>query len=917
MSVISFLEKHARDNVWCTPDQDSQYTFQPHRVSFATGALRNITIGQESYSLPNTTDRFHVFQLGQMPADFLRITAGTGIWRHVSSVCQSEKLVVDLYTTNGVQYPRSQSWFLITPNKNVIIAVQAQPRIQPDLGTAPLFVRFYSSAFFTANRRLDDGISYSIYVYGMTIRATADIATIAQLYNDARALQGYATATVNGYIVNTITSNNTHTGDVVEFIYDSTVGHVVDVALSSLATFTSTLDGKQKYLLSFKQALNVKDRSHLTPTPLTEENIFFFDDNDIQLYRTVSLNSEKGVLYHRNQVDAVRMLTHRDYALPVTYINAYVDNAGVFATSADVRVRLLLRQGGYERQLIDDASRIRTLYTLNEPGRPVVPGIDGVASVMQGLEATLPEWQAAHLENADYPRVMRRYDQYITDNNIVGAYGYHAIAKAYGEVAHRIVPANGQWDDANTDHYIDLPVGAQHSCTVFIYTTDVETPDRSRGKLTNFYYSQDATRFHIPADAWDGGRIPVMAEVFIGDTGDLSLSIGKAIYTVPTPNEFRCYKCPIGAYGPTWEWVDVTGTGDYTVTHNANGTDTVAFTVDTQFYCTAVKTTERFLWYGIQFNANESLLRFSVDASFDYNGTTVTDVLRLPPGKLEIFAEGYKLIEGLDYYVRYPEVVISAARAFELVPTGVGHVNLMVRASGFCNPQMQRDARQEAGFVVNGVISVDTRFEARKSKVHRLFVDGQLVDQDYIRANSGQLQIQEDVGSHFVVSPTLTGLPFVFEDAIVPLPGLGDGRDALAMRETALDLDQRISDFFTAKYPQPLPVTPDVAAAPYRLFSPFYFKILSDLISGLIPTSAYDPAPTDTALKATLQPYEYLLPYDPCRKRDAWWLPNVVILGHPLANMNITIKQWAFMVRVDQIYLFNTINTNANVSIVG
>lgn len=919
MSVISFLEKHARDNVWCTPDQDAQYTFCPNRVSHPRGVLRSVQIGQDTYNLPNTTARFHVYQLGQMPADFLRIVPEFGTWRHISSVCQIQSMVIDLYTTNGVQYPRSQSWLLITPNKTVVIAVQDQPHIVPSLSTEPLYVRLYSNAFFTSDRR-NDGNDYRITVYGRTISSLNDISDIAQMFNEANALVGYATATVNGYIVNTINSGNTALGDVVEFIYDATVEWVVEVPLSQLSSFTSTLDSKQKYLLTFNQALNVKDRSNTVPTVMTSSKIYFFDDNDIHLYRIRPNNVQKGVMYHRNQADAVRMLTHRDYSLPVTYVNSYVDNAGIFTNVSDINVRVLLRQSGYARPLVDESHRIQTLYTLADPNRPAIDGMYGVVDAMRGLESTVTEWRADSLENSDYTRVMRRYDQFITDNNIVSAYGYHGIAKVYGDTFCRVrsaIPAS--WNDSSVSHYVDLPPGAVTNSTIFLYTAGVNSATADSGVLTSSWYHTSGDQFFVPPQAWSNGWAPTSAEVLLGKGSDtLSMFAGRAIYTINTPNEYRCYKCPIGPFGPTWDWVDVTGTGDYTVEHNANNTDTVAFTIDTQFYFTAVKTSENFLLYNFTLPATESLLRFSVDAKYDNAGTIVNDVMHLPPGKLEIFAEGYKLIEGLDYYVNYPEVVISGAVAWRKVVDGsASTVTLTIRATGFCNPQMQRDIRQEAGFIANGVLSVDSRFEVRTSKVNRLFINGRLVDVSYIRSNSGYAQIQEDIGSHFVVAPSLTGLPFLFEDTIVPLPGLGDGRDALAMRETSLDLDRRLSDLFTAKYPQPLPTTPDVAASLYKLYSPFYFKVLSDLIAGIILPAVYDPAPTDTALKTALQPYEYLLPYDPCRKRDAWWLPNVVILGHPLTTMQLTIKQWAFMVRVNQIYLFNTINANSHVTIVG
>lgn len=939
--LVSHLMQQAKKTVWCTPNQDSQYIFQPHRISHPRGVMRSVSLMHQSYNLPNTDKRFHVYQIGQIPANFLGLVEEIGVWRPISNVCRAKLMLIDLYLDNGFQFPRFQSWITITPDQNVLIAIQDQPTFAYSLRTNTLYARLYTNTFFQSERsnevsyRVDAPhdeytTSHFVYVWGMVIASSNDISTVATIIANRSVQAGHVYATVNGYVANTLSALNVNIGDVVEIVHDTSVEWVVTLPLSQLETFTSTLDSKEKYLVTFQNGVLASERQFSTASrPMLSKQIYYFDDNDIFLLSTINSTIKKGVLYHRNQPDAVRHLTHRDFSLPVSYVSAYIDNAGLFVQPSDITVQLLLRKSGYQRELMDDANRISELYRFFDPDRAPIrdlyPGLETPQAMMTGIQSTLPFWRAPHLEASAYPKLMRSYEQHITPQMVLDAYGYHTAAKTLGETWQPV--RSTDLGNSAVPHLISIPLGMQQfNRTITVYSTPVSDTQRFSAIRTSLHrqFSNGGSEFALPPEAFVAGYVPIMAEVFYGEGRHPNPTYqfeGADVVTVNS--EFRCYKCPITAFGPNYEWVDVTDSSDYIATRNANSIS-IDWQVDANFWLTVVRTTDLYVDYDIQIPVSDALLRFSVNAeskvydNVSGNLINVTDIMRIPSAKLELWINGRHLYETLDYTVNWPEIVIHNRAAYADPDSVLGEdvITITVRAHGFCSSDLERDPLPEMGFVRNGVISGDSRFDIRDSRVKRLYYDGKLIDVEKLKAISGGIKISENRGTEYIFAPALSGKPYSFEDTVVPLGVLPVDRDAEVMRQADLAKDRAISDFYSDKYPEIPPETPDFAAEPYALFSPFYFKVLMDVKNNIILPEVYDPAPTETALRAALEEYEFILPYDPALKDNAWWQGDVVIHGHPLAPVELTAVQWAFMVRVNNLYLRGAINTNAGVTIV-
>jgi len=145
-----FLQQHAYANVWCTPNQDSQSIFKPYRISPAGGAWIDFKVMWRTISLPDTKSRFAIYQIGQLGPLLLGLAPKFDTWVKASDAMIAKSLMMDIYAVDGVQIHRTQVWYRVTRDKDLIIAIRKPEltKIPIDLDTQPIYIRFYSNAFF-------------------------------------------------------------------------------------------------------------------------------------------------------------------------------------------------------------------------------------------------------------------------------------------------------------------------------------------------------------------------------------------------------------------------------------------------------------------------------------------------------------------------------------------------------------------------------------------------------------------------------------------------------------------------------------------------------------------------------------------------------------------------------------------------
>ncbi len=854
--MYDFLVQNAVENVWCAPDQDMQSIIQPARLTPDGGVWNTVDLPWRTISLPEQSSRFHIYQIGQLNPRLLGLFPSFAKWTTLATACSKLKMIVDIYMDNGIQMPRTQVWFMVTVDQNLIIAVKQQPSIPVNFDDT-IFIRFYTNAWFqTPTAEIPLNI---INVVGGPMNTSADIMALQASYNASQQLSGVTYAFVNGYIVAGIDLISVQPGDVAEFVYDSSIYKTIDFPVSALLGFTSTLDSKLKYLLHYAGYDDA-------------EGIEYQGDIDFFLLNAPDVNGRyTGVYYHRNAVDAVRMVTHKDYSVPVPYVAAYSTNAPGIGVTNTLTLRMHVRHSGYNRPLVFENSRIEELYKLPDAE---------VAAAMLGINATVPVWQVANLEAAGYPELMSANLSAVNLQMVQNAYGYNAISKILADTPLFVQTASGQ-------KFVDIPEGLIEYSTAYEYDVN--------GVLLGYYMAPHNTMYVTTNDN------AVLVEQISG-TGTIALDevYGATTQILDPTCDYRMYVCPIVNGNPTNVWQDVTGSAKYVELNN-----TLTWLIDPNLFYTMVRSNKTILAYELSLTDEDGVLRFSLESIQTRSTGTSSWAMQVPMGELDLFLNGNSLIENLDYYVNFPEVVICN-KEFLINPLMQNQL-VTIRHSGFCNADLSRTLPSDVGFIKYGLLSNNNRFDIRDDKVLRIVVDGSLMQRN-------QLQFAES-DSGVTVPDVANGRPYSIRDIVVPLRNLAIS-DTYTLRAASQVIDKNVSDYMTMLMPGPTFTTPDVIPELYTVFSPFVCKIIYDLIDGILNSPLLTTNYGDTDVANICQPYLPLLATDPTQiglQPD----PNFVIIHpHNLTTViNVTLYQYRFLTRVVSIYCNGLVNISNHVSI--
>ena len=853
--MFDYLVDHALKNVWCSPRQDLQVIFEPAMISSVRGTHTRAPHMWGNISLPTLRDQYYLYQIGQLHPRLVGLFPARNRWIRASDMMESENLIFDVYTNSGKKLARFETWVLMTQERNLLIAVKDQRQIA-DLRTDPLYIRLYSNSYFASDRA--DPLFDQIQCKGRRVVDAADALAFQRDYHLLRdSGRGYTTFFVNGVYVDDYRPSDVRPGDIVEYVYDSTVKKVVDLLIGDCGTFDSLLDSKRKYLLHYagEQAGGV--------------GIDYRDDIDVYLIKKTNAGRWDGVYYHKNQNDALRMVTHRDYSIVVPYVLGYTVQRPNWTDVNTLTVRLMIRNSGYQRPLMNEHHRIKELYKLDE---------SDIVSAMLGIDASVPVWHAAALENSYYPKIMDAYSEDVDTLKVQYGYGYNAISKIVADSPLPVENSSGR-------QVVKLPYGLQVNSTLFEYDAN--------GFLLGYHHHVSGAEYSV-LNA--GARL---VEGVVGRGGfRVGTTFNQQIVTLLPNTSYRFYMTQIqNGVVRNNQWQDVTGDPTkYSVSGNS-----ATWLVDLDLFAVAVRSDRDFVLYDLNLEPNNGLLKFGVRSEAIYPGGPVEDVVHIPYGNVDVWLNGKALVEGLDFIVKWPEVVI--VNKSHLVPGNVQKVT--VRASSFCKSDMTMLPIKEYGFVRYGHLSRNDRFNVRDDKVTRIVVNGRVFSKN-------QLEFIED--EPVLPSSVPNGSPYVIEDVVVPINGLVDNQDTYSLRERSLLVDTAVENYLTLKLPEPVPTVPDQIIERYAVYSPFCSTIMYDMINGVISMDNFKGFYADNAVLNRLTSYEYLLEYDPViRGVDTRY---VNIHPHNLVTETILdIYQYKFLERVIRLYLDNKVDLTSFVSI--
>ena len=830
------LIRKALDQVWQNPYKDRQSIVQLARISPINGFQYSGRVGWEQIETPTESGYYHFYQMGDnYPGDF-NLIADKYQWYKLSDWCKEIDLTLHFYNKIGKNMPITETYMIRLYNDNMVIAVLINNRIV-DTNTDVLYGHFYRNAFFSMSEK--DPSEHHIEYHGGTHTRRKTNQWVLQLRHIMEARQQGKTILWNqGYLVDDLVINKMSDGEYSEVYYDQSIRKIVDIPISSLRTFKSTLDGKHKYLIH--------------PPKDDVETIDYRDDIDIYIYKKDKVTKQiKGLYYHRNQEDAVRMITHRDYSLPVPYVLNYVEALDPHPDLKDFYVRLYIRDNGPRKPLIEDVNMIKSLYVLPD---------DKLYEAMVTVDSTVPEWTADHLESSAYTALMRSFHHEVDLPLVLKAFGYSALIKAVADPNIRIT------EDPN-GNYFKIPDGLIASCTVYEYNAN--------GVLLGWYYSKGHRKYYPRHDG------TIFIECIAGEGQDeLEIHVGKQEIELQRETAYRFYLSNLIDRKTVGDWTDVTGKYHIVI----DGTH-CHFDYNTGTEIGVAIGDNKFLCYEKELDGNDGVYDFRLT----YGKQHDSDVF-IPPGKIDLWMNGHALVEDVDYFVNFPDVCIVTK---EYVQDRARQI-VTVRCTGFPfldDGVLKRIGARENGFIEHGKISVNKHYDLHRDRILRTVVDGGVFDPNLMPfdedGNTNAKRFSED------------GRPFAIETPYVALIGTLNVDLYLAQIKD-YELTKRIGQYISYHLPQHEPEGLVKIRDYYNIYSPFMSKIAHDIKYGRL-LSPQNKAPLDVIDKV-VQKYKRWLVLDPAYRGSNKDYVNI----HPHNQthvIDISARDYAFLERLNERYL--------------
>lgn len=871
--TCSYLIDKALMNIWAGPRQDTQSIVKPMRITPAVGVWNKVDINKDTYVLPVPGVRFHVYQIGQLYPILVGLFPKQDRWITLAENCGIQNMIVNLYNDKGIELPRIESWYLVTPDKNLLIAIKEQPTIDIDLKVEPIYMRVYSGAFFHGDHWEDK--THYVKVTGKRIKSNDDIIKLKDAYEKVRKPEmNLPFLYINGRKTNVLNFNTVTKGDVVEFIEDTSVIRYVEFNIKSLKTFDSIKDLKRKYLLHYRRGSK-------------EDQLDYHDDIDFYIVRS---DPEKqnpirtGFYFHKNQEDAVRNITHRDYSITVPYVTKYTEQeTPLYFEEKSIegwKIQMYVRHSGWDRPLPSIHNRIKELYKL--PDKNIIRALLGIDSLIE-------EWRADNLENSDYMKVVSSRDYNLDQKMVEDAWGYNSVTKMVADTPSRVEVYSGQ-------KVITLPLMLRRFSTGFEY-------DRN-GLLLGFHPHMSGDRYICRHEETE---VVEMISGFAG-VGYNQMPIVDEDYNTPTTpfdNEFnyRFYKQEKDPVKGILTWEEAIKDVDYVKDEEKKE---YRWLVNFDDYNTICRCDRTILAFKSEHYVSDGLIYFPIQYLARRNSVIGMHRMEIPMGELDVFLNGYSLVENIDYYVDYPNICIVNKKFLKDPDNELQTV--IVRTYGFPEyREFQRNEKEETGFVQYNKLSRNNKFDIRDDRVMRINVAGRLLLKD-------QLGFSED-NTDITVEGVPTGSPYEIKDILVQFRGIVK-QDHLEYRRRSLDLNNRISDYMSQFIHDRKETTPDPIPSYWPVYSPFCIKIMSDLKEGVLDNEPIRGRYDDNFILEYTKPYNYLLRVDPTQDDTLYHSEFVKV--HPTHLMRVySVDPWQykFMERVVKLILKDRVDLSQFVTI--
>lgn len=905
----SILVNHAIENAWCEPFQDYSHTLKPQRLTPAGGAYKVLDVDMYEIPLPNyydpkNRDRYHVYQIGFQWNTSYNINLGNEEWVKASALMVQNKLVLDTYFENGCMINKDDVYVYFTDRNNMLLAIRLNST-NIDYGTefyqdgrgketerkinlenhTPV-VHFYSSEYYRTSYWRDTTRQplYPVRTYSQRVSTAGEFARfmteVAKIENDF-GTEGKGIYYVDGFVESKPRAWALRFKDrQLTVVWESAIRDIVFIKGSTIPTFISTLDKNfRKYILLSTADYGIID---------------YQDDVDVFLVRRTG-DTYKGVIVSRFKETTVRQMTHNCYSLDSAITRNLLIAHPWLTSWADLEVMLVVRNGGMRKGLGHQAVRIEELYRLKRTA---------ILEAMSGVNSLVPEWRAEFLENSDYCRIMRSPLNEIDDPMVEQAYGYNAAAMVGEPLYHKL-------DRTANQRHLPFPPAVKVIDKTGFAPKSIFAYDE-KGIFMDYRQQNANTETYVfPPEL----STTDAAEVWAGYTSETKDGC-KYEYVLEDDDlahfGFRCYLCSKVNGIPNELWNDVTGTDFYTYkVKGPNGRATITWNkelLESSNLYPCIKTgkyTHLFKnpvadidWPGF--------MAVNVKSDVVFNGSTGLRYQRLEPGVMDVMVNGITMIEGLDYIAKWPTIVIVNR---QLRPIDYAQAKVIVRSRGWCDPKSMRHYKpRDWGWIKDGMVSFNGRYDPRKDRNVRLIIDGALYDPSTVTwAEDHSSNLAGKIGY-------IDGRAYLVGE-VYTIVEPWTNQQSVPYRTRSIEIDTRVGDYLTPRLAEPDEQLPTVSEQRWSLYSPFMAVLLHQLVEEHWLNSGELAYGWDhNNVEEWVKPFMYLLDYDPCLLNHD---PNYVwIYPHTYNDpMKVTREQYRFLDYINRNYLKSKIRLNNSVII--
>ena len=898
---VPYLIGHFIYNLWGAPHQDNQSIIRPARITPFGGARNHVHIFSEDYNLPTKHDRYHAYVLGQVFEPIVNLPfieyPERSEWVNMAEYCKETNVLFQFYTVKGTMIPLTHIYFTTTVEKNIVIVIREETKIPWDMDSQDITFRTYRNALYTTPGPNQPAEKTDI-LYLKLIRMSQRT-IISDFYRQYERKPGKIFTYINGYIVDNPISYPILEGDVVELIYDSTIYKTVEININQTPTFKSILDGIRKYLFTH-------DKSYRLNT------FEYFDDCDFYLsfYHKNSPKMFKGVLLHRNNISNVRQVTNCDFSISTNLVKELIHDHE-FIDQAQGRI---VFQVHYRKQYrnIRFPYNAHRLHELNK-----LPYRNRTAALL-GVNSNIQEWRADVLENSDLMKLVS-LDKPICDiERIQNAYGYNAVTWYTAKSVH---PYKDFVNDGLGGKVVNVPYTFRHMSTIFEYDETGKLLQWSRLGNYNQYPVKDTRTRYVEFIGGVGTRQPYH---YFGE--------GKNKFTIATKDsEYRFYGCKKELLNENQNdytvWEDITDKVMLNKSYDEQTDETKIWLTDKYetpssrepMYNTVDKyfiyrTDDDFLCRDIEARVVKNNLSFTLTQVYwDIDEEKLKEQpVKVPYGYLDVFLNGYALIEGIDYFVDFPKVHIISKGCIDFslekqkitfrmygFPDTKNHTTVdkrtITQLTGILN------ANRQVGYVNNGMLSKNNKWDILEEKNLLVKVGNGIIAKE-------DLGFSEDGSVIPNRRDALEGKPYEIVDVI---SGKRDTypKDTYQFKKEAEVLDKKISDYMTMLLPETRTTTNPPIHGLYKLFSPLLSRLIYDLSENLVNFPNMESRYLDQEVIDFIEAnYQEFFKIEPSFKLDLISLKHVTI--HPVYKntvTDITYHQMRWLKQVVRIYYRNSI----------